>query len=77
MFVVMVRRVDLWFEALRAAAAHVRRRWWRSSRPVPTPSSDHLDWRLATAYGDAAHPLEPDDLVAYLSWRRRQRKARR
>lgn len=73
----MIRRVDLWLEGLRALVAHLRRRWWRSSSPVPSTSGPHLAWRLATAYGDAGHPLETDDLTAYLAWRRRQRRARR
>jgi hypothetical protein len=73
-FFAVVRRVDLWVEGVRAALAHVRRRWWTRSA-VPTPSTTHLAWRRATAYGSADHPIEPDDLVAYLEWRRRQRRA--
>ena len=71
-FIAVLKRVDLWWEGMRAALAHVRRRWWRGS---PVLSPEHLAWRRATAYGSADHPIEPEDLVAYLEWRRRQRRA--
>ncbi len=71
-FFAVVTRVDLWWEGVRAAAAHLRRRWWAGSGVF---APEHLAWRRATAYGSADHPIEPDDLVAYLEWRRRQRRA--
>ncbi|MFO7549441.1 MAG: hypothetical protein R6X29_11325 [Acidimicrobiia bacterium] len=72
----VLRRPHLWGEAMRWWWSHRRRRWWGSAPFLPLPSTAHLDWRLATAYGRADHPLEAGDVVAYLAWRRRARRAR-
>jgi hypothetical protein len=40
------------------------------------PSRDYLAWRLHTAYGDHGTEARPEDLAAYLSWRRRMRATR-
>lgn len=71
-FIAVVRRPGLWFEALRAAAALARRDWWRRPPFLPLPDRSYLQWRVATAYGDPAGPVAADDVVAYLDWRRRQ-----
>lgn len=34
-----------------------------------------MAWRRATAYGSASHPIDRADLVAYLDWVRRYRRA--
>jgi hypothetical protein len=44
------------------------------SRGGVTPSPDYLAWRLHTAYGDDASSVPPEDLAAYLGWRRMMRK---
>jgi len=42
--------------------------WWRRSPFLPLPDRDYLRFRLETQYGDADHPIEPADIVAYLRW---------
>jgi hypothetical protein len=73
--VAVLRRPGLWPEALRAAGAMARRGWWRRPPFLPVPDRAYLSWRAATAYGTAAAPIAPGDLVAYLRWRRRQRRS--
>lgn len=68
----VVRRPSLWFEGLRAVVAMAPRGWWRRSPYLPLPDEDYAAWRLATAHGDAAVPLEPRELIRYLEWRKRQ-----
>ncbi len=71
----IIRRPSLWGESLRAAAAMSRRGWWRHPPFLPVPDRDYLSWRVATAYGDPAGPVDVDDVVAYLAWRKRHRTA--
>lgn len=61
-------------EALRTVWSHRRRGWW--SVLVPLPSAEHLAWRTLTAYGVPDALLSGPDLLAFLSWRRRQRRVR-
>ncbi|HHC08188.1 MAG TPA: hypothetical protein ENK55_05680 [Actinobacteria bacterium] len=69
------RRPWLWAEALRAAAAMAPRRWWLRPPFLPLPDRRLVRWRLETAYGEV-RPVAGEDLVAYLRWRRRQRRLR-
>lgn len=69
------RRPDLWFEALRAYGAHVRLRWWARPPFLPIPDRRYLAWRRETVYGHPDARIEPSDLVGYLEWRRRLRRA--
>lgn len=63
----LARRPVLLWEAIRAALA-------MRARGGVTPSPDYLAWRLHTAYGDDASSVRPEDLAAYLGWRRMMRK---
>ena len=67
--------------ALRAAPIvglhHLRRRWWARPPFIPMFSARHLAWRRATAYGSAKHPVDREDLIAYLAWVGRFRRATR
>jgi hypothetical protein len=63
----LARRPILLWEAIRASFA-------MRSRGSLTPSADYLAWRLHTAYGDDASSVNPEDLAAYLGWRRMMRK---
>jgi len=63
----LVRRPVLFWEAIRAG-------WAMRSRGGVTPSPEYLAWRLHTAYGDDARSVRPEDLAAYLGWRRMMRK---
>ncbi len=67
-------RPSIWGEALRSLPALARRGWWRKPPFLPLPDPEYLAWRIATAYGDSAGPIEPHDVVAFLEWRRRQRR---
>ncbi len=67
-------RPALWIEGARAAAAVSRDGWWRSGLPRPDPA--YTAWRVATAYGSPDATVAPEDLVAYLRWRKLQRTVR-
>ena len=69
----MMRRPSLWVEGLRASAAVAPGGWWRRPPFLPRPDRAYMDWRLHTAYGDAGSQVQPEDLVSYLQWRKRQR----
>ncbi len=58
-------------------AATAPRGWWRRPPFLPLPDGDYLRWRVATAYGDEAAPVDADDVVAFLAWSRKQRLGRR
>lgn len=64
----LVTRPRLVWEAVRTAWA------FRSRRGV-LPARDLLQWRLHTAYGTDDAPVEFEDLVSFLAWRRRLRRA--
>lgn len=65
----LVARPALLWEGILAA-------WAIRARGGLTPSSDYLEWRVETAYGDAMSSVSGEDLVAYLAWRRRMRALR-
>jgi hypothetical protein len=67
----VLRRPSLWMEAIRTGRALGRQEWWHQLLLVP--ESEHLRWRVMTAYGDPEADLQSDDVVRYLRWRRRQR----
>ncbi len=71
----ILRHPELWAEALRMAVASIPRRWWRQPPFLPVPHRRYVAWRLATAYGDPRAPLLGRDLVEFLRWRARQRRA--
>lgn len=73
----VARRPYLWSEAFRSLFVMTRKNWWRTAPFLPTPDPEYLDWRTVTAYGVSSVSIESDDLVAYLQWRRRFRKAMR
>lgn len=69
----VVVRPSLWMTALGAATALAPDGWWRRYPFLPLPDPTTLRWRLTTAYGSPERSIDPDDLIAYLQWRRRQR----
>ncbi|MDJ0954297.1 MAG: hypothetical protein QNJ81_11525 [Acidimicrobiia bacterium] len=70
----VLRRPGLWAEALRTLLAVAPRSWWRKPPFVPLPDRAYSSWRLATAHGDPSVPLNPEELVSYLVWRRSQHR---
>jgi hypothetical protein len=69
----VVVRPYLWLTALGAATAFAPDGWWRRYPFLPLADPTTLRWRLTTAYGSPEGPIDADDLIAYLQWRRRQR----
>ncbi|HWH34892.1 MAG TPA: hypothetical protein VNT56_06170 [Acidimicrobiales bacterium] len=72
----VARRPPLWASATRQALRLAPPGWWRRWPPVPVPDPAYLRFRLETAYGDAHGPPEAADVVAYLTWCRRQARGR-
>jgi hypothetical protein len=70
--VAVVRRPRLWGTAARQVWRLARPGWWRQSPFLPLPDRAYLRFRLETQYGDPEHRAEPDDVLAYLDWCRRQ-----
>ena len=68
------RHPELWGEGVRALVAVAPRGWWRTPPYLPRPDGDYLSWRTATSQGAADVDIEPDELVAYLRWRRQQHR---
>jgi hypothetical protein len=71
------RWVAIVAEAIRVAVSHSRRFWWRTGNRLPGASTQHLRWRLETAYGDSGISADWTDVVDFIEWRRRQRRARK
>jgi hypothetical protein len=61
-------RPSLWGIAVVQVVRLARRGWWRRPPFLPVPDREYLRFRLETQYGDPGHPIEPDDIVAYLRW---------
>lgn len=59
----------LWPVAITTLVRLVPRSGWRRWPPAPDP--DYLRFRMVTQYGDPGRVPEPDDVIAYLEWRRR------
>ena len=70
---VILRHPTLWPEAVRALVAFTPTGWWRERPFLPVPRRAYIGWRLQTAYGSAKAAPDPDDVVQFLEWRRRQR----
>ncbi|GJM38961.1 MAG: hypothetical protein DHS20C19_23280 [Acidimicrobiales bacterium] len=73
---VAVRPV-LWTTALRQYGRMVPDRWWATSPRLPVPDPAMLAFRATTQYGDPVHPLERDDLLAWLRWCKAENQRRR
>lgn len=68
----LARRPGLWPTAIRAGRTLVPPSWWRRRPFLPLPDRRWLHFRLETAYGgDGDQPLDPDDVVTWLSWQQR------
>lgn len=68
----VAKHPSLWLEAMRALLAVAPDGWWRRRRRFG-PEPGYLAWRLLTAYASSTAAIDPDDVVTYLRWRRRQR----
>ena len=69
----VLRRPDLWVQAVRTAVAMAPDGWWRRPPFLPIPDRSYTRWRVATAYGDPESSIAGEDVVAYLEWCKRQR----
>jgi hypothetical protein len=68
-------RPRLWGTAIATLAAASPPGWWRRPPYVPRPDRDYLEWRFHTAYGEDGRPRAAE-VVDYLDWVRRTRRAR-
>lgn len=59
---------SLWLVGVRQVMVLARPGWWRQPPFLPLPDRAYLRFRLQTAYGDAGHDPDPDDVVTYLRW---------
>jgi hypothetical protein len=73
--IAVVVRPWLWWTAVRQVFRLARPGWWRRLPLLPLPDREYLRFRLETQYGDPDHRAEPDDVVAYLEWCRREHVA--
>jgi hypothetical protein len=64
----LARRPRLWATAVAQLTRLAAPGWWRRPPFLPLPDGGYLRFRMITAYGDATHEPEPDDLVTYLEW---------
>ncbi|MEZ5244421.1 MAG: hypothetical protein R2707_04925 [Acidimicrobiales bacterium] len=72
----VVREPGLWVTALVQFRRMIPDGWWRRRPFLPVPDPAMLAFRATTQYGDPAHPLEPDDLIAWLSWCKAENRRR-
>lgn len=68
----LARHPGLWVTACRQAKALAATGWWRRRPFLPLPPAEYLRFRMVTQYGDAEHVPQPDDVVSYLAWSKRQ-----
>ena len=73
----VVREPGLWGTALVEFRRMIPDGWWRRRPFLPVPDPAMLAFRATTQYGDPTHPLEPDDLIAWLSWCKAENRRRR
>ena len=71
--VAVAKRPDLWVTGVQQLFLLAPRGWYRQWPPLPLPDSDYLAFRFETAYGKGSTDPEPQDVIAYLSWCRRNR----
>jgi hypothetical protein len=70
----VLSRPKLWPTALRQLFVLAPTGWQRQWPYLPFPDRSYLRFRLETAYGDPKTVPPGSDVVAYLSWCRRNRR---
>ncbi len=68
----VARQPRLWPTALVQWRRTTPSKWWRRRPFLPVPTGDYMRFRTVTQYGNADHPLVPDDVLNYLEWCRMQ-----
>jgi hypothetical protein len=71
----VLRHPSLWPTAVHQLWVLAAPGWWHRAPFLPLPDPEYLEFRLLTQYGDAHHPIEAQDLIDYLRWCRRYRRA--
>ncbi len=64
----VLARPDLWWTALQALVRMAAPGWWRRAPYLPWPDGRLWGFRMVTAYGDAAAPPAPEDVITFLEW---------
>ena len=59
-------------KAVRQAARLTPGGWWHRWPPLPLPDREYLGFRLETMYGGNGRAPEAADVLAYLSWCKRE-----
>jgi hypothetical protein len=75
--VAVARRPWLWGTALVEFRRLLPDGWWRRRPFLPLPDRPMLAFRAVTQYGDADHPPEVADLLAWLRWCKAENQRRR
>jgi hypothetical protein len=70
----LARAPGLWPTAVGQAGRLARPGWWRQAPFLPLPDPEYVRFRLDTQYGTGGEP-DPEDLVVYLRWCRRERRS--
>jgi len=68
----VARTPQLWVTALRQTVRLAPRGWWHRWPLLPLPDHDYLRFRLQTMYGGEGRAPNPSDVIAYLSWCKRE-----
>ena len=65
---IALRRPWILPHLLSTAWAMRSRRWYSRAPFLPLPPRSYVDWRMETAYGDAALGPTADELERYVTW---------
>ena len=69
----VARAPQLWLTAGRQVVRLAPRGWWHRWPPLPLPDHDYLRFRLQTMYGGEGRSPDAADVLAYLSWCKREK----
>jgi hypothetical protein len=69
----IARAPHLWLTAVRQMIRLAPRGWWHRWPLLPLPDGDYLRFRLQTMYGGEGRSPDAADVLAYLSWCKRQK----
>ncbi len=68
-------RPRLWLIALYELRVLAVSGWWKSWPPLPKPGRSWIEFRAETQYGHKQADPSPEDILAWLEWCRKTRRA--